>query len=130
MTKKEEMPKKDKFERKQQPEDLPFNPDITPEDKKTLNNQSQDKNRAGKADGYFKDRTEPVRFTQDNLDIPLVDEKQFNETRNKPDDAAKSKRPKESANSNDNIESQTETVYKGEKAEKYKDPAKNKRDQK
>ena len=124
MTKKEEMPKKNESEREKQPKDLPFNPDITPEDKKILNNQSQDEDRAGRTDGYFEDRTEPVNYTQDDLDIPLVDEKQFNETRNKPDEETKNKRPKQSANSNDNIESQTDTVYKGEKAEKYQDPSK------
>lgn len=126
MTKKEEMPKGNEAERKKHPDDLPFNPDITPEDKNVLNNQSQDEDREGKADSYFKDRTEPVNFTQDELPIPLMDEKQFNETRNKPDEAAKSKKPKDSANSDDDVASQSETVYKGDKAEKYKDQAKNK----
>lgn len=119
MTKKEEMPKKNKEERGKQPKDLPFNPDITPEDKETLNNQSDEK----KGD-YFKDREEPVDYAGADLDVPELDEKQFNETKSKADQSEKDKRPKESANSNDNIESQTETVYKGEKAKKYQDPSK------
>ncbi len=125
MTKKEEMPKKNKQEREQTSKDLPYNPDITSENKKVLNNQSQDE----KKGEYFKDRDEPVDYAGADLDLPEMDEKQFNETRNKADDSEKQKRPKESANSNDNIESQTETVYKGKKAEKYKDPSNKSRDE-
>lgn len=126
MTKKEEMPKKNKEEREQTSKDLPYNPDITSENKKVLNNQSQDE----KKGDYFKDRNEPVDYAGADLDLPEMDEKKFNQTRNKADESEKSKRPKESANSNDNIESQTETVYKGKKAEKYKDPSNKSRDEK
>lgn len=119
MTRKEEMPKKNKEERGKQPKDLSYNPDITPEDKETLNNQSYDE----KKGDYFKDREEPIDYAGADLDLPEMDEKQFNETKNKADQSEKDKRPKESANSNDNIESQTETVYKGEKAKKYRDPS-------
>ena len=119
MTKKEEQPKGNKQQRKNEPDDLPYNPDITPGDKEVLNNQSQDE----KSD-YFEDRKEPIDYAASNLDVPEMDDKQFNQTKNEADDTEKNRRPKQSANSNDNIESQTETVYKGEKAEKYKDPSK------
>ncbi len=119
MTRKEEMPKKNREEREKQPKDLPFNPDITPEDKETLNNQSYDEQKGD----YFKDREEPVDYAGADLDVPEMDEQQFNETRSEADQSEKDKRPKDSANSNDNIASQTETVYKGDKAKKYKDPS-------
>lgn len=124
MTRKEEMPKKNKQEKEQSSKDLSYNPDITPENKKVLNNQSQDE----KKGEYFKERDEPVDYAGADLDIPEMDEKQFNETRNKADDSEKQKKPKESANSNNNLESQTETIYKGEKAEKYTEPPKKSRD--
>lgn len=126
MTKKEEMPKKNKQEREQTSKDLPYNPDITSENKKVLNNQSQDE----KKGEYFKERNEPVDYAGADLDLPEMDEKQFNQTRNKADESEKKKKPKDSANYNDNIESQTETVYKGKKAEKYKDASSKSRDEK
>lgn len=119
MTKKEEMPRNNKNERESDPKDLPYNPDITPGDKEVLNNQSQDEQKGN----YFKDRERPIDYAGEDLDIPEMDEKQFNQTRNKADDDVKNRRPKDSANSNDNIESQTDTVYKGQNAEKYKDPS-------
>jgi hypothetical protein len=125
MTKKEEMPKGNKQERESADKDLPFNPDITSEDKEVLNNQSKDE----KQGDYFKDRDEPIDYAGADLDLPEMDDKQFNQTRNEADDTEKQRRPKESANSNDNIESQSETVYKGEKAEQYRDPSKKGKDQ-
>ena len=126
MTKKEEMPRNNKNERESDPKDLPYNPDITPGDKEVLNNQSQDEQKGN----YFKNREEPVDYAGEDLDIPEMDEKQFNQTKNKADDAEKNRRPKDSANSNDNIESQSDTVYKGEEAEKYNDPSEKTRDKK
>lgn len=120
MTKKEEMPKKKEDQDQRSSKDLPFNPEITSEDKEVLNNQSKDE----KKGEYFKDRDEPIDYAGADLDVPELDDKQFNPTRNKPDDSEKRKRPKESANSNDNIEDQSDTIYKGDKAEKYKDPSK------
>lgn len=125
MTKKEEMPKKNKQEREAASKDLPFNPDITSEDKEVLNNQSKDEKRGD----YFKDRDEPIDYAGSDLDVPELDDKKFNPTRNKADEVEKQRRPKESANSNDNIESQSDTVYKGKKAEKYSDPSKKTRDE-
>jgi hypothetical protein len=118
MTKKEEQPKNNR-------EDMTrgkgnnYNSDITPEDKATLNNQSQDE----KKGEYFKEREEPIDYAGADLDLPGEDDRKFNPTTNKPQDVEQERRPKESANSNDNIESQTNTVYKGEKAEKYRDPS-------
>lgn len=120
MTKKEELPKKKQGRDEKSSEDLPFNPEITSEDKEVLNNQSKDQ----KKGDYFKDRDEPIDYAGADLDLPEMDDKQFNPTRNKPDDSEKEKRPKDSANSNDNIEEQSETVYKGKKAEDYRDPSK------
>ncbi|UZH55166.1 hypothetical protein JRG66_14615 [Salinimicrobium tongyeongense] len=118
MTKKEEQPKNNR-------EDMTrgkgnnYNSDITPEDKATLNNQSQDE----KKGEYFKEREEPIDYAGADLDLPGEDDRKFNPTTNKPQYVEQERRPKESANSNDNIESQTNTVYKGEKAEKYRDPS-------
>jgi hypothetical protein len=119
MTKKEEQPKNNR-------EDMTpdkgsnYNPDITPEDKNVLNNQSQDQ----KKGDYFKDREEPIDYAGEDLDVPGEDDRKFNPTTNKPQDVEQERKPKDSANSNDNIASQTDTVYKGEKAEKYQDPSK------
>lgn len=123
MTKKEELPKKNTKDESSS-DNLPFNPEITKEDKEVLNNQSKDE----KKGDYFKDREEPIDYAGADLDVPELDDKQFNPTRNKADDSEKQKRPKESANSNDNIEEQSETVYKGKKAEKYEDPSHKERD--
>ena len=124
MTKKEEQPKNNR-------EDMTpdkgsnYNPDITPEDKNVLNNQSQDQ----KKGDYFKDREEPIDYAGEDLDVPGEDDRKFNPTTNKPQDVEQERKPKDSANSNDNIASQTDTVYKGEKAEKYQDPSKKTRNE-
>ena len=123
MTKKEEQPQnKDREENRDKQQN--YNPEITSHDKEILNNQSQDQ----KKGDYFKDRDEPIDYAGADLDLPGEDDRKFNPTTNKPQDVEKQRKPKESANSNDNIESQTETVYKGEKAEKYKDPSEKSRD--
>lgn len=122
MTKKEEQPRNNRDTKDLQ--DKRYNSEITPEDKEVLNNQSQDE---GKGD-YFKDRDEPIDYAGADLDVPGEEDRKFNPTTNKPQDVEQQRRPKESANSNDNIESQSETVYKGEKAKKYKDPSEKSRD--
>jgi hypothetical protein len=119
MTKKEEQPKNNR-EDMTRDKGSNYNPDITPEDKNVLNNQSQDE----KKGDYFKDREEPIDYAGEDLDVPGEDDRKFNPTTNKPQDVEQERKPKESANSNDNIASQTDTVYKGEKAEKYQDPSK------
>lgn len=120
MTKKEEMPKRNKEEKEQVSKDLPFNPAITPEDKKVLNNQSEDEEKGE----YFKEREEPIDYAGADLDLPEMDENQFNPTKNKADESEKAKKQKESANTKRNINKQSDTIYKGEKAEKYKDRSK------
>lgn len=125
MTKKEEQPKGNKRDRNN-PDDLSYDPNITEQDKEILNNQSKDQ----KKGDYFKERQEPIDYAGADLDIPGEDDRKFNPTTNKPQDVEKERRPKESANSNDNIESQTDTVYKGEEAEKYKDPSRKTREDK
>ncbi|MDX1753688.1 MAG: hypothetical protein R3259_10910 [Salinimicrobium sediminis] len=125
MTKKEEQPKNNRAGQSERDQDNNnYNSNITPEDKEVLNNQSKDE---GKGD-YFKEREEPIDYAGADLDLPGDDDRKFNPITNKPQDVEKERRPKESANSNDNIESQSETVYKGEKAEKYKDPSEKTRD--
>lgn len=124
MTRKEREPAKDKDEREKASKDLPYNPDITEENKEVLNNQSKDEKRGEKENDYFKDREEPVDYAGADLDLPGEDDRKFNPTRNEPQDIEKQRKPKESANSNDNIESQSQTVYKGEEAERYQDPSK------
>ena len=119
MTKKEEQPKNNREDMTRE-KGSNYNPDITPEDKNVLNNQSQDE----KKGDYFKDREEPIDYAGEDLDVPGEDDRKFNPTTNKPQDVEQERKPKDSANSNDNIESQTDTVYKGEKAEKYQDPSK------
>lgn len=118
MTKKEEQPK-DNSTAGNNTNERNYNPNITSEDKDILNNQSQDERKGN----YFQDREEPIDYAGADLDLPGEDDRKFNPTTNKPQDVEKQRKPKESANSNDNIESQTNTVYKGEKAEKYKDPS-------
>lgn len=125
MTRKEQMPKGNKDEREQPSKDIDYNPDITSEDKEILNNQSKDEKSAEGENDYFKDRDEPIDYAGADLDLPEMDDKQFNQTRNEPDDVERNRRPKESANSNDDARENTETVYKGEKAEKYGDDKKN-----
>lgn len=118
MTRKEQEPRKNKDEREEQPKNLGYNPNITEEDKEVLNNQSEE----GKGD-YFEDRQEPIDYEGDDLDIPEFDDEQFNPTRNKADDSKKDERPKESAETHADIESESDTVYKNREAEKYKDPS-------
>lgn len=118
MTKKEQMPEKNKQDRERHPRDKDYDPDITSEDKEVLNNQSKDE----KYEGYFKDRQEDVDFEGQDLDIPR-DQQKFNQTANEADDSEKNERPKDSANTNDTIGSETATVYKNKEAEKYKDPS-------
>jgi hypothetical protein len=124
MTKKEEQPKNNR-EDMTRDKGSNYNPDITPEDKNVLNNQSQDE----KKGDYFKDREEPIDYAGEDLDVPGEDDRKFNPTTNKPQDVEQERKPKDSANSNDNIASQTDTVYKGEKAEKYQDPSKKTRNE-
>lgn len=128
MTRKEQEPKgnrEEREEREKAPKDIDYNPDITEEDKEVLNNQAKDENRGDKENDYFKDREEPIDYAGADLDIPQPDDKQFNQTKNEADDVEKQRRPKESANSNDDIEANTETVYKGEEAERYQNDKKN-----
>lgn len=119
MTRKEQMPRDNNEDREQHPKDKEYNPEITSEDKEVLNNQSKDE----KLEGDFKDRREPVDFEGGELDIPELEEGKFNQTVNEADESEKTERPKDSANTNETIESDTETVYKGKDAEKYKDPS-------
>lgn len=119
MTKKEERPAGKEREREEHPENLDYNPDITSEDKEVLNNQSADQ----KKGEYFEERTEPIDYAGEDLDIPL-DDQQFNQTANRPDDAELTRKSKDSANKNDDLEPDSETIYKNEEAEKYKSPSK------
>ena len=119
MTKKEEEPRNSGKTGNQQQRDLSFNPDITPEDKEVLNNQSQDEQKGN----YFKEREEPIDYEGEELDIPDIDQKKFNETKSEADDSVKQERPKESANSPGQEGPEGDTIYKGKKAEKYHDPS-------
>ena len=116
MSKKEEMPKNNRQEREKHPKDKDYNPDITSEDKEVLNNQSRDQQKGG----YFNERQEPLDYSGEDLDLPEMDDKKFNQTKNEADESTKEERTKESANSNDDIKENTDTVYKGENAEKYR----------
>lgn len=118
MTKKEERPANKKNQREQHPKDVEYNPDITSEDKEVLNNQSKDE----KKGDYFKEREEPIDFAGEDLDVPLDDQK-FNQTANKPDDSERNRKPKDSADTHENLGPKSETIYKNEDAEKYKDPS-------
>lgn len=126
MTKKERQPQENREERESSKKDASYNPEITSHDKEILNNQSLDENKGD----YFKEREKPIDFTGDDLDIPQMDDKQFNETASKPDDSEREKLPKESANTKNDPESDSETVYKGEKAEKYRDASEKSRESK
>lgn len=126
MTKKERQPQGNREERETPKKGMNYNPDITPHDKEILNNQSLDEEKGE----YLDEREEPIDFTADDLDIPEMDEKQFNETASKPDESEREKRPKESANTKDDPKSDSETIYKGEKAEEYQDPSQKSRESK
>ena len=118
MTKKEQEPRDNEEERGQQPQNLGYDPNITEEDKEVLNNQSEE----SKGE-YFEGREEPIDYEGEDLDIPEFDDEQFNPATNKPDDSELEERPKESADDLDSMDSESETVYRGEKAEKYKHPS-------
>lgn len=118
MTKKEEKPKNEKKQREEHPKDLDYNPDITSEDKEVLNNQSKDQNKGD----YFEEREENIDFVGEDLDVPMEDEK-FNSTVNKPDDTERNRKPKDSADTHENLGPDSETIYKNQDAEKYKDPS-------
>ena len=124
MTKKEQEPRDNEEQRGQQPQNLGYDPNITEEDKEVLNNQSEE----SKGE-YFEDREEPIDYEGEDLDIPEFDDEQFNPTTNRPDESELEERPKESADDLDSMDSESETVYKGEKAEKYKDPSEKTRKQ-
>ena len=118
MTKKEEQPRNNEQDPNEK-NNRPYDPEINEHDKDILNNQSQDADHGVNAE----DRQQPVDYAGADLDIPGEDDRKFNPTTNKPQDVEKERKPKESANSNDNIESQSQTIYRGEEAEKYKDPS-------
>ncbi len=119
MSRKEQMPKDNKDDREKAPKDIDYNPDITSHDKEILNNQSKDVESAEGENDYFKDREEPIDYAGADLDLPEMDDKKFNQTRNEPDDVERNRKPKESVNSNDDMKENTETIAKGEKAEKF-----------
>jgi len=114
MTDKEQEPREDSDNIKSNKDNPGYNPEITKEDKEVLNNQSEE----GKGE-YFKDRQEPIDYEGVDLDLPESDDEQFNPTKNRADDSAKEERPKESVESQLDVESESDTVYKGEDAEKY-----------
>ena len=125
MTKKEEQPRKPQDERENHPRDLDYNPEITDDDKEVLNNQSHDQN----GGDYFEEREEPIDYAGEDLDIPLDDQK-FNQTTNQPDDIERARKSKDSANTNENLDEDSETIYKNEEAEKYRDPSEKTRKEK
>lgn len=118
MTKKEERPRSEKTQLEEHPKDLDYNPDITAEDKKVLNNQSKDH----KISQYIEQREEPIDFVGHDLDVPLAKER-FNPTVNRPDDAERNRKPKDSADTHENLGPDSETIYKNQDAEKYRDPS-------
>lgn len=125
MTKKEEHPRKKENEQESHPKDLDYNPEITAEDKEVLNNQSHDQRKGD----YFEERDEPIDFVGEDLDVPR-DDQQFNQTTNQPDDIERARKPKDSANTNENLDEESETIYKNEEAEKYRDPSEKTRKEK
>lgn len=123
MTKKEQEPGKDTNQSEHKSNNLKYDPEITKQDKDVLNNQSQDEDKGE----YFEERQEPIDYEGEDLDVPEFDDKQFNPTASKADESEKEELPKQSANSDADLKSETETVYKGSDAEKYKDPSKESR---
>lgn len=91
--------------KKGKPEDLPYNPEVTKEDKQALNEKGRSMNKGQDKD---LDRDRKVDFTADNMDIPasnnakpadqtdLVDEenRQFNEKGSRPEHKKSSDHPR------------------------------------
>src|SRR5690606_42030710 len=113
MTDKEQEPREGSDNIKSNKDNPGYNPEITKEDKEVLNNQSEE----GKGE-YFKDRQEPIDYEGVDLDLPESDDEQFNPTKNRADDSAKEERPKESVESQLDVESESDTVYKGRSEER------------
>lgn len=65
MEKKVNRPEEDR--KKGKPEDLPYNPDVTKEDKKALNEKGRSMN---KGQDKALDRDRPVDFTAEEMDVP------------------------------------------------------------
>ena len=91
--------------KKKKPEDLPYNPEVTKEDKQALNEKGRSMN---KGQDKQLDRDKDVDFTAEKMDIPasndskpqdkseLVDEEnmQYNEKGSRPDHKRSSDHPK------------------------------------
>lgn len=105
MKKKEEQSKDKHIEKDQNKKNLPYNPDITNEDRQALNekgnsmNMGQDKdlaNRERKVDFTGKDLDIPGRNERDTSsgnNIPDEDNYQFNQRGSRPDEKKKSEHP-------------------------------------
>lgn len=102
---KKEVNRPEEESKKKKPEDLPYNPEVTKEDKQALNEKGRSMN---KGQDKELDREEPVDFTADNLDIPGsnnsepteetqipdVQNRQFNKRGERPDRQKEKDHPK------------------------------------
>lgn len=102
---KKEVNRPEEEKKKGKPEDLPYNPDVTTEDKQALNEKGRSMN---KGQDKALDREEDVDFTAENLDIPgsnndetgqgttIPDEqnRQFNKRGERPDRQKEKDHPK------------------------------------
>lgn len=91
--------------KKSKPEDLPYNPEVTKEDKQALNEKGRSMNKGQDKD---LDRNKKVDFTAEEMDVPasndakpgkrseLVDEEnmQYNEKGSRPDHKKSTDHPK------------------------------------
>ncbi len=65
---KKEVNRPEEEKKKGKPEDLPYNPEVTGEDKQALNEKGRSMNKG--QDKALDDREAPVDFTANELDIP------------------------------------------------------------
>lgn len=81
MEKKVKRPEEEK--KKGKPEDLPYNPEVTKEDKQALNEKGRSMN---KGQDQALDRERPVDFTAKEMDVPESNQNKTSEEGNIPDE--------------------------------------------
>lgn len=79
---KKEVNRPEEEKKKGKPEDLPYNPEVTKEDKQALNEKGRSMN---KGQDKALDREEDVDFTGENLDIPASNNDETGQGKEIPD---------------------------------------------
>ncbi|MCG9972409.1 hypothetical protein [Christiangramia crocea] len=80
---KKEVNRPEEEKKKGKPEDLPYNPEVTKEDKQALNEKGKSMN---KGQDKALDREEPVDFSAEELDVPGSNNEESNNEGQIPDE--------------------------------------------